>query len=66
MKLDFPKESKRNFFNAYYITDYKNGTTAIFSAIYENDEDQEENIGMPLVFIINQEINDQLSIESLK
>ena len=53
MKLDFPKESKRNFFNAYYITDYKNGTTAIFSAIYENDQDQEENVGMPLVFIIN-------------
>ena len=59
MKLDFKKETRRNQFKAYFMTEYQNGTSFIFSSFYKDDDEKNENIGSPCVFVLNIDLNFQ-------
>lgn len=63
LKLDFPKEIKRNEFQTYFITEFEQGTAFIYSAFFTSDEDRDGNVGTPLIFIINQDLNLSTNLE---
>lgn len=67
IQLDFADVVKRNFYRAYYITEYDNGTSFIYCAFYDNDSDKENNIGCPLIFVVNEDLaKDGQTIQQLK
>ena len=66
IKFDFPNEIKRNEFQAYYITDYEGGTFFVYSAFYTSDGEREDNLGTPLVFAINSDLNMRTKFNDLK
>ena len=51
---------ERDEFRAYYITEYKNGTSFIHAAYFASDEDKDNNLGATIIFVINEDINDTI------
>ena len=65
--LDFPDEVKRNYYRAYSMTEYENGTAFIYTAFFTCDGDRDDNIGTPLIFVVNEDLaKPNLTIEALK
>ena len=44
-----------------YSEKSKQPTIFIYSAFYENDSDKDDNIGKPLIFIIQEDINNKIT-----
>lgn len=57
IKLWYPQEIKRNYFKTYYMSEFENGTSFIYSSFFESDDDKDELCGMTLVFVLNSEID---------
>ena len=67
IKLSFPQEIKRNYFQAYFMTEYGDQSqTFIYSAFFETDDDKNDNIGLPMVFSIDKDITLDSTFDSLK
>ena len=66
IKLSFPSEVKRDYYKTYFITEYseesKLPTIFIYSAFYENDGNKDDNAGNLLIFIIQEDINDKITL----
>jgi hypothetical protein len=48
------------------MTDFENGTSFVYSAFYRDEDDEENNVGSPLIFIINKDLSPTVRFEDLK
>jgi hypothetical protein len=63
LKLDYPNEFKGNYFRAYFMTEYDNGVSFIYSAFYPDDDAKKDNIGSPLMLIVKKDVGPETKFE---
>lgn len=57
---------KRNYYRTLYISEFQNGTYFVFSTFFESDSQKAENIGMPIIFAITQDLTPEVTMDQLK
>jgi len=66
IKLDFSETVRRNEFQIYSISESHNGLYFLYGAFFSDEDNKEDLIGSPIVFVISQKIDSATTIEGLK
>lgn len=66
IQLSFPQEVNRDYYRCYYMTEFEEGTSFIYSAFFKDDGDKEANLGTTIIFIVKSDVGPSTTMAALR